>query len=179
MERERELGRGGEEEESGAALSSKLHLPKNIVFIHPSLPPSLPPLPSLRHRQARHQPSFAPQCFPSDRHSRAIIFIHPFSLPPSLPPLPQGIAKLSINRPSLRNAFRPTTIRELKRCMALAQDDLQVGVIILTGRKGGEGREGGREGREHSATRSVPPPFGSCSVVWHWPRMICNWVRLY
>ncbi|GAB5036197.1 dihydroxynaphthoic acid synthetase [Nannochloropsis oceanica] len=45
----------------------------------------------------------------------------------------EGIAKLSINRPSVRNAFRPTTIRELKRCVALAQDDLQVGVIILTG----------------------------------------------
>jgi len=63
----------------------------------------------------------------------------PHSLPRSLPPLSflvSGIAKLSINRPSVRNAFRPTTIRELKRCVALAQDDLQVGVIILTGREG-------------------------------------------
>lgn len=77
---------------------------------------------------------------------KIIVFIHslPPSLPSSLPSLLSGIAKLSINRPSLRNAFRPTTIRELKRCMALAQDDLQVGVIILTGRQGGrEDREGG------------------------------------
>lgn len=45
----------------------------------------------------------------------------------------EGIAKISINRPEVRNAFRPTTIRDLRRAFAEAQDDTELGVIILTG----------------------------------------------
>lgn len=45
----------------------------------------------------------------------------------------EGIAKITINRPEVRNAFRPQTIRELQRAFDLARDDERVGVIILTG----------------------------------------------
>jgi len=48
-----------------------------------------------------------------------------------------GVAKLTINRPEVRNAFRPTTLFELSRGLDLARDDPAIGVVILTG----EGRE--------------------------------------
>lgn len=44
-----------------------------------------------------------------------------------------GIAKITINRPHKRNAFRPQTIVELKAAFDIARDDPSVGVIILTG----------------------------------------------
>ncbi|MEN9679073.1 MAG: hypothetical protein RLZ57_202 [Actinomycetota bacterium] len=44
-----------------------------------------------------------------------------------------GIAKITINRPEVRNAFRPQTIIELKGAFDLARDDESVGVVILTG----------------------------------------------
>jgi naphthoate synthase len=44
-----------------------------------------------------------------------------------------GMAKVTINRPSRRNAFRPQTIIELQEAFSLARDDEEVGVIILTG----------------------------------------------
>ena len=37
-----------------------------------------------------------------------------------------GVAKISINRPHVRNAFRPTTVRELRQAVAAAQDDTSV-----------------------------------------------------
>jgi naphthoate synthase len=44
-----------------------------------------------------------------------------------------GIAKITIDRPEVRNAFRPTTTREMIRAFDLARDDPEVGVVILTG----------------------------------------------
>jgi naphthoate synthase len=44
-----------------------------------------------------------------------------------------GIARLTINRPDRRNAFRPQTLFELSSAFELARDDLTVGAIILTG----------------------------------------------
>lgn len=44
-----------------------------------------------------------------------------------------GIAKITINRPEVRNAFRPETIKELIRAFTHAHLDQEVGVIILTG----------------------------------------------
>ena len=44
-----------------------------------------------------------------------------------------GIAKITINRPQVRNAFRPKTIFELIDAFAYARDDSKVGVIVLTG----------------------------------------------
>ena len=45
----------------------------------------------------------------------------------------EGIAKVTINRPEVRNAFRPTTLFELSEAFDDARDDPEVGVIILTG----------------------------------------------
>jgi naphthoate synthase len=44
-----------------------------------------------------------------------------------------GIAKITINRPEVRNAFRPVTLNELSAAFTLARDDPSIGVIILTG----------------------------------------------
>jgi naphthoate synthase len=44
-----------------------------------------------------------------------------------------GIAKITINRPEVRNAFRPETLAELRDAFARARDDLEVGTIIFTG----------------------------------------------
>jgi len=44
-----------------------------------------------------------------------------------------GIAKITINRPEVRNAFRPKTVIELIDAFAYARDDANIGVIILTG----------------------------------------------
>ena len=45
----------------------------------------------------------------------------------------QGIVKITINRPEVRNAFRPQTVFELKEAFTLAREDQNIGVIILTG----------------------------------------------
>jgi naphthoate synthase len=45
----------------------------------------------------------------------------------------EGIAKITINRPQVRNAFRPKTLFELQNAFNVARDDPQVGVIIFTG----------------------------------------------
>jgi len=45
----------------------------------------------------------------------------------------EGIAKITINRPQVRNAFRPETLVELQEAFSLARDDESVGVIIFTG----------------------------------------------
>jgi naphthoate synthase len=44
-----------------------------------------------------------------------------------------GLAKITINRPERRNAFRPQTLVELRDAFAKARDDLEVGSIIFTG----------------------------------------------
>ena len=48
-----------------------------------------------------------------------------------------GIAKITINRPEVRNAFRPQTVMELKEAFEHSREDAQIGVVILTG----EGKE--------------------------------------
>jgi naphthoate synthase len=45
----------------------------------------------------------------------------------------EGIAKITINRPEVRNAFRPATLFELSHAFNAARDDPGIGVIILTG----------------------------------------------
>jgi naphthoate synthase len=45
----------------------------------------------------------------------------------------EGIAKITINRPEVRNAFRPQTVREMSQALLAAQADKGIGVIILTG----------------------------------------------
>src|ERR671923_3041770 len=45
----------------------------------------------------------------------------------------EGIAKITINRPEVRNAFRPETIFELQEAFADVRDDPSIGVVLLTG----------------------------------------------
>lgn len=49
----------------------------------------------------------------------------------------EGIAKIMINRPEVRNAFRPQTVQEMSAALHDARDDEKIGVVILTG----EGKE--------------------------------------
>lgn len=44
-----------------------------------------------------------------------------------------GIAKITINRPQVRNAFRPLTVKEMIRALDDARNDEGIGVIVLTG----------------------------------------------
>src|SRR5690606_30169634 len=44
-----------------------------------------------------------------------------------------GIAKITINRPEKRNAFRPETVFELHEALLDAREDITVGVVLLTG----------------------------------------------
>jgi naphthoate synthase len=62
------------------------------------------------------------------------------------------IAKITINRPEVRNAFRPQTLFELSDALRRAQDDPDVGVVVLTGEgplafcSGGDQRIRGEDG---------------------------------
>lgn len=64
----------------------------------------------------------------------------------------EGIGKITINRPEVRNAFRPQTVRELIDAMDEAREDPEVGVVILTGAgdeafcSGGDQRVRGKAG---------------------------------
>jgi naphthoate synthase len=46
----------------------------------------------------------------------------------------EGIAKITINRPEVRNAFRPLTVQEMQAAFEDAREDSNIGVVILTGR---------------------------------------------
>ena len=64
----------------------------------------------------------------------------------------EGIAKMTINRPEVRNAFRPLTVVEMGRAFDSARDDPSTGVVILTGEgteafcSGGDQRVRGDDG---------------------------------
>ena len=45
----------------------------------------------------------------------------------------EGISKITINRPHVRNAFTPLTVREMQKALDDARDDINIGTIILTG----------------------------------------------
>ena len=72
----------------------------------------------------------------------------------------EGIGKIVINRPEVRNAFRPETIVEMQQAFSLCRDDLEIGVIILTGEgkeafcSGGDQRIRGDEG--YLGTDGIP-----------------------
>lgn len=89
----------------------------------------------------------------------------------------EGIAKITINRPEVRNAFRPQTVVEMLDAMDVLRDDPEIGVIVLTGQgdfafcSGGDQRvrgEGGYVGGDgvprlnildmQKAIRSCPKP---------------------
>jgi len=70
----------------------------------------------------------------------------------------KGIAKITINRPEVRNAFRPLTVREMQQALEDAREDSGIGVIILTGAgekafcSGGDQRIRGDAGYQDSGT---------------------------
>jgi naphthoate synthase len=67
----------------------------------------------------------------------------------------EGIAKITIDRPEVRNAFRPQTVIEISDALDRAREDLDVGVIVLTGEgplafcSGGDQRVRGDTGYMH------------------------------
>ena len=73
----------------------------------------------------------------------------------------EGIAKITINRPEVRNAFRPQTVIELMDAFEKAREDESVGVIILTGEgplafcSGGDQRVRGDRGYEEQPGSGV------------------------
>jgi naphthoate synthase len=70
----------------------------------------------------------------------------------------EGIAKITIARPEVRNAFRPLTVRELSHAFEAARDDPRIGVVILTGEgplafcSGGDQRVRGDDGYVEDGT---------------------------
>ena len=70
----------------------------------------------------------------------------------------EGIAKITINRPEVRNAFRPLTVKEMQQALEDAREDSGIGVIILTGAgekafcSGGDQRVRGDAGYQDSGT---------------------------
>ena len=70
----------------------------------------------------------------------------------------EGVAKITINRPEVRNAFRPLTVREMRKTLEDAREDTQIGVIILTGEgekafcSGGDQRVRGDAGYKDNET---------------------------
>jgi naphthoate synthase len=72
-----------------------------------------------------------------------------------------GIAKITIDRPEVRNAFRPQTVIELMRAFEAAREDESVGVIVLTGEgplafcSGGDQRVRGDRGYEEQPGSGV------------------------
>jgi naphthoate synthase len=76
----------------------------------------------------------------------------------------EGIAKITINRPEVRNAFRPQTVVEMSDALERAREDIDVGVIVLTGEgpdafcSGGDQRvrgDAGYVGDDEAAKRGV------------------------
>ena len=70
----------------------------------------------------------------------------------------EGIAKITINRPEVRNAFRPLTVREMRIALEDSREDTDIGVIILTGEgdkafcSGGDQRVRGDSGYKDNET---------------------------
>jgi naphthoate synthase len=79
-----------------------------------------------------------------------------------------GIAKITINRPEVRNAFRPETVVELSDAFTKAREDLDVGVVILTGEgpdafcSGGDQRVRGERG---GYVTGVDPATGAAKTA--------------
>ncbi len=70
----------------------------------------------------------------------------------------EGIARITIDRPEVRNAFRPQTVTEMIRALGDARDDSSIGVVVLTGAgdlafcSGGDQRIRGEHGYREEGT---------------------------
>lgn len=112
---------------------------------------------------------------------------------------PDGIAKITINRPEVHNAFRPQTLVEVDRALMVAREDETVGAIILTGAgdkafcSGGDQRVRGNSGYQldenatgrfhvtdlHVAMRRCPKPIVAMVAGWaigggHVLHLVCD-----
>ncbi|WP_182378253.1 1,4-dihydroxy-2-naphthoyl-CoA synthase [Nocardioides sp. WS12] len=112
---------------------------------------------------------------------------------------PDGIAKITINRPEVHNAFRPQTLVEVDRALMVAREDESVGAIILTGAgdkafcSGGDQRVRGDSGYKlddhatgrfhvtdlHVAMRRCPKPIVAMVAGWaigggHVLHLVCD-----
>jgi len=77
-----------------------------------------------------------------------------------------GIAKITIDRPEVRNAFRPQTVVELSHAFTRAREDTSVGVIVLTGAGGEAFCSGGDQRvRGDSGYESEPGGVGRFHVT--------------
>jgi len=110
-----------------------------------------------------------------------------------------GIAKITINRPEVHNAFRPQTLIEVSEALVIAREDESVGVIILTGEgteafcSGGDQRVRGDSGYKtdasatgrfhvtdlHVQMRRCPKPIVAMVAGWaigggHILQMVCD-----
>jgi naphthoate synthase len=110
-----------------------------------------------------------------------------------------GIAKITINRPEVHNAFRPQTLIDIDRALMAAREDESVGVIILTGAgdkafcSGGDQRVRGDSGYKldadatgrfhvtdlHVAMRRCPKPIVAMVAGWaigggHVLHLVCD-----
>lgn len=110
-----------------------------------------------------------------------------------------GIAKITIDRPEVHNAFRPQTLVEVDRALMAAREDESVGVIILTGAgdkafcSGGDQRVRGDSGYQldanatgrfhvtdlHVAMRRCPKPIVAMVAGWaigggHVLHLVCD-----
>ncbi|XP_012085403.1 1,4-dihydroxy-2-naphthoyl-CoA synthase, peroxisomal [Jatropha curcas] len=77
----------------------------------------------------------------------------------------EGIAKITINRPEKRNAFRPQTVKELIRSFDDARDDYSVGVIILTGQGSKAFCSGGDQSLRTADGYADPNDIGRLNVL--------------
>jgi naphthoate synthase len=112
---------------------------------------------------------------------------------------PEGIAKITINRPEVHNAFRPQTLVEIDRALMAAREDESIGVIVLTGAgdrafcSGGDQRVRGDSGYKldegatgrfhvtdlHVAMRRCPKPIVAQVAGWaigggHVLHLVCD-----
>jgi naphthoate synthase len=112
---------------------------------------------------------------------------------------PDGIARITINRPEVHNAFRPQTLIEIDRALMAAREDESVGVIVLTGAgdkafcSGGDQRVRGDSGYKldegatgrfhvtdlHVAMRRCPKPIVAQVAGWaigggHVLHLVCD-----
>jgi naphthoate synthase len=110
-----------------------------------------------------------------------------------------GIARITINRPEVHNAFRPQTLVEIDRALMVAREDETVGVIVLTGAgdrafcSGGDQRVRGDSGYKlddqatgrfhvtdlHVAMRRCPKPIVAMVAGWaigggHVLHLVCD-----
>ena len=112
---------------------------------------------------------------------------------------PEGIAKITICRPEVHNAFRPQTIIEIGQALTVAREDEKVGVVILTGQgdkafcSGGDQRVRGDSGYKtdenavgrfhvtdlHVQMRRMPKPIVAQVAGWaigggHVLHLVCD-----